>query len=48
MDDEKLINEVGKYPELYATNHRFFKDNIRKSSAWRKIADVIGFSGKNV
>ncbi|RXN26725.1 macrophage mannose receptor 1-like isoform X2 [Labeo rohita] len=43
MDDEKLINEVGKYPELYATNHRFFKDNIRKCGGRLPMSSVFQY-----
>lgn len=46
MDEERLITEVQKYPELYDPQNAKYKDNVRKEIAWRAISAEIECSGK--
>ena len=46
MDEERLVVEVEKYPELFDTLSRHYKDNSEKDVAWRAIALEISYSGE--
>lgn len=46
MDEDRLVVEVEKYPELIDPQSRHCKD--QKHIAWRVIALEIGFSGEKL
>ena len=46
MDEERLVVELEKYPDLYDPQSRYYKDNGKKDIAWQAIALEIGSSGE--
>ena len=41
-DDEQLIEEVRKYPNLYDTSMREYRDTERADNCWEKIEQATG------
>ncbi|XP_069365314.1 uncharacterized protein [Maniola hyperantus] len=46
FDEEKLINLVSAYQELYDLQHEHYMNQLRKSNIWAEIAIEMGVSAK--
>lgn len=46
MNNEKLIEFVREYPELYDMSHNKYSDNNRKEVIWAKIGEKLEQTGK--
>ena len=42
QEDEKLANEVYKYPCLYDKTNKGYKERDGRANAWRKIEEDLG------
>ncbi|XP_058811117.1 uncharacterized protein LOC131676008 [Topomyia yanbarensis] len=45
MDDELLIEDVRKYPELYNLAHKHYMHTKKKEEIWRKIGNLLNSDG---
>jgi len=45
-DDEVLVEEVGKHPELYDSSHAKHKETPYKDEIWKKISSIVGKPSK--
>lgn len=45
VDEERLILEVQKYPQLYDVSHKYYKDNVRTDKLWRTISEEMDLPG---
>lgn len=49
VTEQRLIVEVSKFPELYATKMKAYKDMSRKDSIWKTISyNIAEFSGESI
>lgn len=48
MDDEKLIEHVRKYPELYDMTHQKYLDTKFKTSIWTLIGNELNETGEYI
>ena len=42
--DEKLAEEIRKYPVLYHKECADFKDKVKKKLAWNDVAHAVGLT----
>ena len=42
--DEKLAEEIRKYPVLYDKECADFKDKVKKKLAWNDVAHAVGLT----
>ena len=45
MDSEKLVEAVRRWPILYQSSSKAYKDAEKKAAAWRDVAAELGFTG---
>ena len=46
IDDECLVDFVKRYPIIWATSGRGYKDIVKKNQAWNEIANTLQKDGK--
>jgi len=47
-DDEVLVEEVGKHPELYDSSHAKHKEAPYKDDIWNSISSIVGKPSKSL
>lgn len=45
MNDDKLIELVRSYEELYNMTAKKYRDNVHKDMLWQKIGDELNKTG---
>lgn len=43
LEEERLAEEVRKYPCLYDKQDAGYKEKDRKKNAWRKVEESVGY-----
>ena len=46
MEMEKLIATVASFPIIYDASLAEYKNSLKRSDAWRKVAAITGYEGE--
>ena len=43
--EEKLITAMASFPIVYDASLSGYKDTLKRSDAWKKVAEIVGSDG---